>query len=70
MDPSPQTRGRSWARRWVAKKGLEVGAEVKPSGRRMPQENALMQDRGFLRGPQLEMVEVRIKNDPSGDCSR
>lgn len=68
MDHSPQTRGRSWAHRRAAKEGLEVGAEIKLSRRRMPQADALTQDWGFLRGLQLEMVKVRMKNAPLGDC--
>lgn len=70
MDPSPRTRGRSRAHRRATKEALEVGAEVKPARRRLPQEDALTQDWGFLRGLQLEMVKVRIKNDPPGDCLR
>lgn len=63
MDPSLQTRCRR-----AVKDGLEVGAAVKLSGRRMSQEDALTPDWGCLRGLQLEIVKFRIKNDPSGGC--
>ena len=66
VPPRSPEAGAGHAGRWQGKV-WRLGAEVQPAKRRkVPQEDALVQDWGFLRGLQLEMVKVRNKKDCSG----